>query len=445
MENIQAVKRFILFFSLSVILGCSKTEPSPAPVGSNNGGNSNNGGGSSGGNTFLDADGDGVDNETELSDATDPEDPCSFILESQQYSFAAEDWKNLDCDGDGVINKDEVDPDGNDQNEGNGTDPLDQCSLNYLLQTVSPSNEWKDLNCDEDCFLNGTEYLMDTNPTNPNLANIGSYLSKIYRFKNFEDYWLFENNGSQYVGYRTNAFGAVSSSYTYIDDKLEQVTYTESEQGTVYYVEFSYNGDQISSIDRYGISFVVEYENNLITATGTPPFTPPDLFATKIELESSTEKVIRCEKYVWDSGSNYEYFVYAYRYDTEVDNLIERNVERSRYDANTGEYEFVEAYTQSYEYYENILNPAREASEKLIIPALLVDKPDLFGENWKVGYTYFWDMEMTMASTNLIRSSTNTSPWSGIYLTDLCSETEGRPRIVYESPNLFGSIFNYSD
>lgn len=444
MIRAKYIIRFVtVLFLTALVISCSSKDDVPKANNQQNNNNSGNGG--SGGGTIDDPDGDGVDTSVEIGENTDPQDPCSYVLTSQDYTLTTQEWRELDCDGDGVINKDEVDPDGNAQNEGNGTDPLDQCNLNYLFQTVSPSNEWKDLNCDEDCFLNGTEYLMGTNPTNPNLANIGSYLSRIYRFKNFEGYWLFENNGSQYAGYRTNAFGVISSSFTYINDKLERVSYGESEQGTFYSVDFSYNGDQISSIDRNGVSFVVEYDNNLITATGTPPFTPPDLFLTKIELDSSTEKVIGCEKYVWDNGSNYDYFVYAYSYDTEGENLIERTVERSRYDSDTGEYEFVESYTQSYEYYENILNPTREASEKLIIPALLIDKPDLFVENWKIAYKYFWDMEMTMASTNLIKSSTNTSPWSGIYLTDSCSETEGRPRIVYESPNLFGSIFNYSD
>jgi hypothetical protein len=413
--------------------------------GSSSGNSGSGGAGGSGGTgsgTFDDPDGDGVETSVEIGENTDPQDPCSYVTTSQDYSMTTPDWKAIDCDGDGVINSDEVDPDGNNLNDGNSTDPLDQCSLNYLLQSVSPSTEWNGLNCDNDCFLNGTETSMGTNPTNPNLEDIGPYLSRIYPFRIFDSYSLFENNGTEYAGTRTSAFGAVEEFYDYIDGKLERVRYIETDQGVVYQVDFTYNGDQISSIDNYGLFSVVEYNNNTITAKGAQPYTPPDLFSTKIELDSGTERVIRCEKYIWDYGSNFDYYVYDYRYDPEGENLIERNVELSRYDSDTEEYEFVESYSQSYEYYENILNPAKEACEKLVIPALLVNRPDDF---FIIGFSYFRNLEMTMASTNLISSSTNSSPFSEIYLADLCSETEGRPRILYESPNLYGLIFNYTN
>lgn len=445
---------FTMLFLAAMVLSCSSGDDVPAANtqqnnNNNNSGNNGNGGsggsGGSGSGTIDDPDGDGVDTSVEVGENTDPQDPCSYILTSQDYSITTQTWRELDCDGDGVTNGDEVDPDGNNQNNSNGTDPLDQCSLNYLLQTLEPSEEWQGLNCDEDCFLNGTETDMGTNPTNPNLANIGPYLSRIYRFRDFEGYSLFENNGSRYAGYRTNAFGAVYSYYDYIDDKLERVQFVESDQGTLYEVDFSYNGDQISSFNDNYLLHTVEYTNNTITATGSQPYTPLNLFSAKIELDPTTEKVIRCEKYFWDYGSNYDYLVYNYRYDSESENMIESDVEISRYDSDTGEYEFVESYTQVFDYYENILNPVKEASEKLLIPALLVDRYDEQYSWWNISYSFFDKIEATMTSTNLIKSATNSSYFSGIYLTDLCSETDGRPRILYESPNYFGMIFNYSN
>ncbi|PID93697.1 MAG: hypothetical protein CSA94_02430 [Bacteroidetes bacterium] len=47
----------------------------------------------------LDCDGDGVTNETEKRDGTDPENPCDYKLEHQTVAPSAE-WKALDCNND---------------------------------------------------------------------------------------------------------------------------------------------------------------------------------------------------------------------------------------------------------------------------------------------------------------------------------------------------------
>ena len=48
-----------------------------------------------------DCDGDGVTNGQEVSDGTDPVDPCDFILENQTVD-PSQEWLDTDCDGDGV-------------------------------------------------------------------------------------------------------------------------------------------------------------------------------------------------------------------------------------------------------------------------------------------------------------------------------------------------------
>ncbi|WP_394331536.1 beta strand repeat-containing protein, partial [Psychroserpens damuponensis] len=68
----------------------------------------------------FDFDGDGVPNDTESTDSTDPLDLCDFNLASQTLDPSTA-WNEADCDGDGVINATEV---------ANGTDPSDSCDYN---------------------------------------------------------------------------------------------------------------------------------------------------------------------------------------------------------------------------------------------------------------------------------------------------------------------------
>ncbi|WP_289046800.1 hypothetical protein, partial [uncultured Olleya sp.] len=63
--------------------------------------------------------GDGVTNGDEISDGTDPTDPCDYdsaIITLTQSG----DYLTADCDGDGVTNGDEI---------SDGTDPTDPCDF----------------------------------------------------------------------------------------------------------------------------------------------------------------------------------------------------------------------------------------------------------------------------------------------------------------------------
>jgi gliding motility-associated-like protein len=56
----------------------------------------------------IDKDRDGVLDTQEMEDQTDPDDPCSLVIENQTDARGIANWDTLDCDGDGVSNYNEV-------------------------------------------------------------------------------------------------------------------------------------------------------------------------------------------------------------------------------------------------------------------------------------------------------------------------------------------------
>ena len=129
-----------------------------------------------------DTDGDGVIDGDEALDATNPNDSCHFVLNSQTVPTSVE-WGMLDCDEDGINNGDEIengtdplDPctDGIDcdgdgvtasQEDIDGTDSLNYCDYNITSQDLSMVSEtWNNGDCDGDGVTNGQEILDNTNP-----------------------------------------------------------------------------------------------------------------------------------------------------------------------------------------------------------------------------------------------------------------------------------------
>ena len=98
-----------------------------------------------------DTDGDGVPDITENSDGTDPNDPCDYVVNSQDASKTTNAWKNADCDGDGVTNNQEIIDE---------TDPNDVCSYNPTTQAPLIGNvtaAWNNADCDGDGITNEDE------------------------------------------------------------------------------------------------------------------------------------------------------------------------------------------------------------------------------------------------------------------------------------------------
>ena len=128
---------------------------------------------------LADCDGDGVPNGVEITDGTDPSDPCNLIIASQTLTPDAS-WGTLDCDNDGLTNDEEItegtdpfdpDTDGDGVTDGDevadGTDPNDPCNLIIASQTVTPDASWNSADCDGDGVTNGEEVANGNDPFNP--------------------------------------------------------------------------------------------------------------------------------------------------------------------------------------------------------------------------------------------------------------------------------------
>ena len=101
----------------------------------------------------CDTDGDGVSDDQEVIDGTDPSDFCDYGAASQTGA-TSQAWKDADCDGDGSTNEKE---------KQDGTDPSDFCDYKTLSQTGELSQAWLDADCDGDGDKNG----VDEDPKTP--------------------------------------------------------------------------------------------------------------------------------------------------------------------------------------------------------------------------------------------------------------------------------------
>lgn len=135
--------------------------------------------------TVADEDGDGVPDDQEVIDGTDPTDPCSYLIGSISIAVTS----GADCDGDGFSDSDEItngsnpfdpcDPDDSDpqcqiDTDGDGvtdlaeaagnTDPNDPCDYNPAAITL-PITSGAD--CDGDGIDDATENTDGTNPFDP--------------------------------------------------------------------------------------------------------------------------------------------------------------------------------------------------------------------------------------------------------------------------------------
>ena len=108
-----------------------------------------------------DCDGDGVSNADEMTDGTDPNNPCELDLAS--VTLTATDTG--DCDGDGVPNHLEINgTDGNPSTTDDNTDPNDLCDYNPDDVTLTQGSTWGAEDCDADGITNEQEVIDGTDP-----------------------------------------------------------------------------------------------------------------------------------------------------------------------------------------------------------------------------------------------------------------------------------------
>lgn len=329
-----------------------------------------------------------------------------------------------DTDGDGVIGSMEIT---------DGTDPSDPCSFLLSSQSVETSSEWDQLDCDNDCVSNSSEVFYGTDPLTPDSPR----LNQIYD-SSVETPFNFRGSGPYYTGYVVPGFGQVSSSYTYSGDQLTRIRFTESDQGVLYEVSFSYTGEQIDqiTIDGPNSKSVVYQGNEIIATSGVSPL---NLFETKIHLDSEAGHVIKCEKYVNRGSNNYDYYIFDYIYSSGGENVIQRDVEQYSYDADTEEYMLNSEYSESYSY-NNLVNPAREAYKGIYIHTLLASEPNAY---WNISGNYLQVYEVfalpAIMGENLIETITiGNSNYDFIYET--CNSDLNLP----DTMTFFGTTyFNY--
>lgn len=131
-----------------------------------------------------DYDGDGVDDQTEISNGSDFEDACDPVQAAGYTGYVATNiiWKAADCDGDSLSNGNEVfnnaDP-YNDDTDGDGVsdnkevtdgdDPSDPCDPTQIAGYSSYDNTssvWQMGDCDGDGLTNSDELTNSTDPYN---------------------------------------------------------------------------------------------------------------------------------------------------------------------------------------------------------------------------------------------------------------------------------------
>jgi Bacterial TSP3 repeat len=274
---------------------------------------------------FTDTDGDGVSDDTEQSDGTDPNDNCSFLLSSQDFSLTSTLWKTLDCDGDCKSNEEEI-------NEGtNPTDANDYLGSGDSIVKVTTSN------------LNGNVF------TN----------------------YLFDQNGSRLIGL-LNGNDITTATYIYNENnQLTGVNYFDETQGyLIQALTFEYTGDQISSYTINGNeTYYVVYNGNFIEVHDANE--PPGLFRRRITLTPSSQQVVATE-YYRHSYDDYIYTLRTFTYDGG--NLIGTHSEGQGYDPDTGTYYDLTDYwpnASSFEYSDTVTNPLLDAYHKLVIPSMI--------------------------------------------------------------------------
>ncbi len=367
----------------------------------------------------LDCDGDGVSNGKELDpngdgtlgpNQTNPRSACDYNPLHQDFSITTVEWRLIDCDGDGVVNGDELDPDGNNSNDSNGTDPFDWCDLMISMQTVDPNPNWFEEDCDGDCKTNGEEIDQETDPLDgSDFYGSGDHLNQIWFIVSDQTPFrkhFFDHQGSRYIK-TVDQSGQTLSNFEYDtsnnlimveinDSAFNSITTYEYMGGVITEVTINENGN-VTVID---VDFI---DNTIITHDGSEP---AGQFKSKITLDPVYQKVTLLESF-YQIGSDWLYDSNVYTYDINFENLQSINTTILGYDPDTEEfYDLNENnwLNQTFSYSNTTtLNPSLASMNNIYINYLLND--DIL--NW------YWQIEKASTSKSFLTSYSYASDYIG--------------------------------
>ncbi|MEY2794036.1 MAG: hypothetical protein RJA76_2028, partial [Bacteroidota bacterium] len=158
-----------------------------------------------------DSDGDGVTDNTEVLDGTNPNDPCSFVFASQTTTPSTA-WNNLDCDGDGLTNSEE---------STSGSDPSDPCSPTFesspcFITINTPDAFSPNGDGNNDLFIiEGVELL-----TENEIIIFNRWGSQVFRMSPYDNSW----NGTSQSNLNVGGEELPTGTYYYIfDTKTEKL------------------------------------------------------------------------------------------------------------------------------------------------------------------------------------------------------------------------------
>lgn len=386
-----------------------------------------------------DIDGDGVTNQQEAIDNTNPNNVCSFITSHIYYPSVSEEWKSTDCDGDGVTNENEVDPDGNGVIQNNKTNPLSPCDLDISKQTVSPSEEWLNTDCDGDAVTNATEIADATNifdpcslivenqdltPNNPwlntdcdadgisNAQEIedntnpldsndffgsGDILKEIIYLDTGRIHY-FTDQGAKYDRI-VDADGTILTDFEYDSQDRFSSVFLNDSNGNIL-IEYEYNNLEISQIlitqGNETIIKNVVYDNNIIYTYSTN--LPQGLYDEKFTLNNSG-KLIQYERFS-GTGQTLSHTTKILTYDSTLNEVTEIFTSNQGYDTVTqtffdfsGGVSYFEE-SETYYYSEDIINPVYEATQNLYINFILMNE----GASYLSIMRYSWNYQFGVFS-----------------------------------------------
>jgi hypothetical protein len=369
-----------------------------------------------------DIDGDGVTNQQEVIDGTDPEIQCSFVLEHQYYPDTSNSWRNSDCDGDGVINKDELDYNNDEIIDQNFTSPQDKCDFVFSHQTVEPKDHWYNFDCDGDGVSNGTERIDQTDPTDncefvlssqnlepdifwnfadcdedgrnnqleltentdpldptdfsgmgTNLLILKNYFVNRYApviggpFVNedildSQEYFSLNSGTHRFDSYENENGNNVTFDYD-VNNRLVSVSQIFGVNTTTVNYEYNSNSQVIATTTQSGsLTSVIQYQYSGSTISG---YNQNNELILNIQLNANG-KIQSRTYYTYTDNSLPNYSISHYSYDNS-NRLIEKLTDQYLYIESTQSYTITNGVSGStWEYQETSQNPIREATNTIL-------------------------------------------------------------------------------